>query len=237
MDQKPPNAWPWILLGLGCLLAAPVTTLFGRPGNILDLDVPLVPALLAAAGAACAMWGWRARRRRGSSGVGALILATICFCVFVFSSYVLIDHRLHPRYEYARLTGVSGCAEQPTRSTADGLAVGTLPDALVQQLSTTQPIWVVDEPHAFGRRVVVALHGQHNSFYAGIAKLSEDGWKNTELAAGRAEHRGVLHRNGMSIRYLTQGGQALFCVGSDTSSQIGLMAQYVFTSMPPEGKT
>ena len=38
-------------LGFVCLLAAPVTTLFGRPGSILDADVPVVPALLAAAGA------------------------------------------------------------------------------------------------------------------------------------------------------------------------------------------
>ena len=232
MDERPPKAWPWIVLGFVCLLAAPVTTRFGRPGSILDVDVPVVPALLAAAGAGCAIWGWRATRQRGRWGVGALLLAAVCFGVVVFSSYVAIDHRLHPRYEYARLTGVDGCAEQPTRSTAEGLPVGTLPDALVGQLSTVQPIWLVNEPHGLGRRVVVALHGQHNSFYAGIEALTREGWTHDERAAGRAEHRGVLHRDGMTIRYLTQGGEALFCVGSDTHSQIGVMAQYVFTVAP-----
>ena len=33
----------------------------------------------------------------------------------------------------------------------------------------------------------------------------------------------------MTIRYLTQGGEALFCVGGDTHSQIGVMAEYTFT--------
>jgi hypothetical protein len=232
MEERPSKAWPWILFGSVCLVAAPVTTLFGRPGSILDFDVPVVPALLAAAGAGCTILGWRAGRRRGVWRVDALLLAAACFCAFVFSSYLAIDHRLHPRYEYARLTGVTGCAEQPTRSTAEGLPVGTLPDALLHQLSTVQPIWIVNEPHGLGRRVVVALHGQHNSFYAGIAGLTEEGWANTELAAGRAEHRGVLRRNGMTIHYLTQGGQGLFCVGSDTRSRIGEMARYVFTVAP-----
>jgi hypothetical protein len=234
MAEKPPKAWPWLLLGFLCLLAAPVTTLFGRPGSTLldTLDVPVVPALLAAAGAGSAIRAWHVSRRRGRWGLAALLLAAACSGVLVFSSYVVIDHRLHPRYEHARLTGVTGCAPQPTRSTVNGLPVGTLPDALVHQLSTVQPVWIVNEPHGPGRRVVVGLHGQHNSFYAGIAGLPKEGWTNTELAAGRAEHRGILQRNGMTIRYLSQGGEGLFCVGSDTRSRIGVMAQYVF-SVPP----
>ena len=79
---------------------------------------------------------------------------------------------------------------------------------------------------------MVALHGQHNSFYAGIEGLTKDGWTSHERAAGRAEHRGVLHRDGMTVGYPTQCGEALFCVGSDTHAQIGLMAQYTFTGGP-----
>jgi hypothetical protein len=233
MEPRRPLAWPWLLLGLTCLAVAAATTLISRPGSLVDLDVPIVPALLAAAGAGAAIRAWRVQRRRGRWGLGPLSLAAVSLCVLVLCSYVAIDHRLNPRYEYTRLTGVSGCAEQPSRSTADGLAVGVLPDALLRQLSTAPPVWLVNESRGLGRRVVVALHGQHNNFYAGIAALRADGWTNTELAAGRAEHRGVLHRDGTTIRYLTQGGQGLFCVGSDTRSRIGVMAQYVFTISTP----
>ena len=139
MDKKPPKAWPWILLGFVCLLAARSPHSSGRPGNILDADVPVVPALLATLGAVSAICGWRARRRRGRWGLGALLLVAFCFGVAIFSSYMAIDHRLNPRYQYARLTGVDGCAEAPTRSTAEGLPVGTLPDTLVQQLTAAPP--------------------------------------------------------------------------------------------------
>ena len=79
---------------------------------------------------------------------------------------------------------------------------------------------------------MVALHGQHNSFYADVEALTRDGWTNNERAAGRAEHRGVLHRDGMTIGYLTQGAEALFCGGSDTHAQIGLMAHYPVAGGP-----